>query len=226
MSTPIRIMAVSLVSARKFKATAIWSGDQLVIADVAQLPTSAFSSWRKTLTDDVLRAKEKGFIVLIEERTDLIARHGTQYLLEEMGDEGRSNYYDAFDWYFALAEMGNVLYDASCRQYSISVGGEGGKVDKGQDDKGRPIYKVNWGAFHGGFRAVLLCVVAAMQEPLSDRFLVDYHAALESFTVEQERSPAERFAFAVESKRREEAEALDKERIRINEITASITLPD
>jgi hypothetical protein len=212
MSTPIRIMAVSLVSARKFKATAIWSGDQLVIADVAQLPTSAFSSWRKTLTDDVLRAKEKGFIVLIEERTDLIARHGTQYLLEEMGDDGRSNYYDAFDWYFALAEMGNVLYDASCRQYSISVGGEGGKVDRG--------------AFHGGFRAVLLCVVAAMQEPLSDRFLVDYHSALESFTMEQERSPAERFAFAVELKRREEAEALDKERIRINEITASITLPD
>jgi len=164
----LKIMAISLMGNQRSKAYAVFNGEQLVVTAV--LPISGtFNSWRQPLIDDIIDKKGKGYVVLIEEKTDLIAQHGTQYLLEDV--EGKSNLHDALDWYFALQDMGNLIVPDELRKYLIRSGSEGQRVEKKQDDNGRPYYVIDWNAFHGGYRAVLLCVVAAMTEPISDRFI-------------------------------------------------------
>lgn len=173
---PIRIFTVCLVSHKKFKAAAVYHDETLVVTQV--LPISGlFNSWKEPLIKEIQEKVKAGFIVLIEEKTDFIARYATQYQLEDMNDDNdgmrRSNYFDALDWYFALADTNNLIIHQDYQQFLISASTEGGKVEKKQDDKGRSLYNVNWQQFHGGYRAVLLCVVAALYEPLSERFLED-----------------------------------------------------
>ena len=171
MSTePVKILVISLMSSKKYKAHAVYDGEQLVIASMSPI-VGMFNSWRDGLIKEIEECKSKGWIVIVEERTDFVSSHATQYLLEDMNDENRSNYFDALDWYFALQDMENLIIHPDYQQYQIRTGGEGQKVEKKQDEKGRPIYAVDWKSFHGGFRCVLLCVVAAMYEPISGRFL-------------------------------------------------------
>ena len=164
----LKIMAVSLMSNQKCRAYAVWNGEQLVITGVSQIP-GVFGLWRQPLIDEIEDKKSKGWVVLVEEKTDFIASHGTQYLLEEVED--KSNLYDALDWYFALNDIGNIIADEEAKRYLIRAGGEGQRVEKKQDEKGRPYYSIDWGSFSGGHRVVLLCVVAALTEPVSERFL-------------------------------------------------------
>ena len=63
-----------------------------------------FNVWRKPLVDEIIDKKSKGYAVIVEEKTDLIAQYSTQYLLEDI--EERSNLYEALDWYFALQTWG------------------------------------------------------------------------------------------------------------------------
>jgi len=164
----LKIMAVSLMGGQKSKAYAVFNGEQLVITSVLPI-AGIFNAWRKPLVDEIVEKSGKGYAVIIEERTDLIAQHGTQYLLEDV--EERSNLYEALDWYFALQDMGNLVVDDDAKRFLIRSGSEGQKVEKKQDEKGRSVYSIDWTAFGGGHRAILLCVVAAMTEPLSGRFL-------------------------------------------------------
>lgn len=167
---PVKILVISLISSKKYKAHAVYDGERLVIASMSPI-VGMFNSWRDNLIKEVEECKSKGWIVIVEERTDFVSSHATQYLLEDMNDENRSNYFDALDWYFALQDMENLIIHQDYQQYQIRTGGEGQKVEKKQDEKGRSIYSVDWKSFHGGFRCVLLCVVAAMYEPISERFL-------------------------------------------------------
>lgn len=164
----LKIMTISLMGHQKSKAYAVFNGEQLVITRVDTI-AGPFGLWRKPIVDEIIDKKNKGYVVLVEEKTDLIAQHATQYLLEDI--EGKSNLYDALDWYFALQDMSNLITDDDAKRYLIRVGGEGQKVEKKQDDKGQPFYVIDWNSFTGGHRAMLLCVVAAMTEPLSDRFI-------------------------------------------------------
>lgn len=164
----LRILAVSLIGDQKHKAYAVYENDHLAIVAVVPIP-GPFSAWGTALVHEVCTKKSEGFAVLVEEKTDLVARYATQYLLEDV--EERSNLYDALDWYFGLSDMGNLILHTECRRFAIRAGAEGQKIQKKTDDKGRPCYDIDWRSFHGGYRAVLLCVVAAMSEPVSDRFL-------------------------------------------------------
>lgn len=164
----LKIMTISLMGNQKSKAYAVFNGEQLVITRVDMI-AGPFGIWRKPIVDEIIDKKSKGYVVLVEEKTDLIAHHATQYLLEDI--EGKSNLYDALDWYFALQDIGNLITDDDAKRFLIRAGGEGQKVEKKQDEKGQPFYSIDWSSFSGGHRAVLLCVVAAMTEPLSDRFI-------------------------------------------------------
>jgi len=164
----LKILTVSLMGSSKSKAYAVFNGEQLSIVSVRPI-SGAFNTWRKPLIEEIKEKGAKGYVILVEEKTDLIAQYGTQYLLEDV--EERSNLYEALDWYFALQDMGNLISDDEVKRFIIRAGGEGQKVEKKQDEKGRPYYSIEWASFSGGHRAVLLCVVAAMTEPLSDRFL-------------------------------------------------------
>jgi hypothetical protein len=165
----IRIMAASLVSGQKYTAYSVFDGENLIITQVELIPW-ADAAWKSNLIAEIKDRTEKGFIVLVEEKTDHISQYGTKYLLDELW-EGRTNFCDAMDWYFALQATGNLIFHKSCDQYKLYSGGEGQRVDKKTDDKGRTVYHVDWSAFHGGYRAILLCVVAAMTEPVSHRYL-------------------------------------------------------
>jgi len=164
----LKILTVSLVGGQKSKAYAVFNGEQLVITAVLPIQ-GMFNTWRKPLVDEIINKKSKGYVVIVEEKTDLVSQHATQYLLEDI--EGRSNLYDALDWYFALQDMGNLIVDEEAKRFVIRSGSEGQRIEKKQDDKGRPYYDIDWTSFHGGHRAVLLCVVASMTEPLSDRYI-------------------------------------------------------
>lgn len=202
----LKIMTVSLMSVKKFKAYAVYDAGQLMVTDVIPI-TGMFGTWKQPLIDEVKQKRDAGFAVLVEERTDHIARHGTRYLLEEEGDSGQSNFYDALDWYFALSDLDNVILHSDCQQYAIRIGGEGAKVEKRQDDKGRTVYNVNWSVFNGGFRAVLMCAVAAMQEPVSRRFIDEFCTYLDT-PDDEELHPAVAFARALEEGERQRARAL------------------
>jgi len=164
----LKILAISLMGTQRSKAYAVFNGEQLIISRVDVI-AGMFGVWRKPIVDEIIDKKAKGYVVIVEEKTDLVAQYATQYLLEDI--EGRSNLYDALDWYFALQDMGNLIADEAAARFLIRAGGEGQKVEKKQDEKGRPYYAIEWSSFTGGHRAILLCVVAAMTEPLSDRYI-------------------------------------------------------
>lgn len=164
----LKILTISLMGTSRSKAYAVFNGEQLVITRVDVI-AGMFGLWRKPIIDEISDKKAKGWVVIVEEKTDLVAQYATQYLLEDI--EERSNLYEALDWYFALQDMGNLIVDDEAKRFLIRAGGEGQKVEKKQDEKGRPYYAIDWPSFTGGHRAVLLCVVAAMTEPVSERFL-------------------------------------------------------
>lgn len=191
----LKIMSISLMSKQKAVAYAAFNGQQLVVTEVAQI-SGFFSTWRDKLIETVEEKVAAGYAVIVEERTDLIAKYGTQYLLEDIGDDGRVNLWESLDWYFALDDIDNMLFSDEAKRYHIASGSEGAKVDRVQDEKGRPAYKVDWSRLTGGFRAVLLCVVAAMQEPLSDRYLKAMFP--DQYREEEEEHPAKRMRAALD----------------------------
>ena len=57
------------------------------------------------------------------------------------------------------------------QRFALQLCNEGSWIEKKNDDKGRAYYSVDWQKFSGAHRVMLLCVVAALYEPLSGRFL-------------------------------------------------------
>ncbi len=168
---PIKIFAVSLVSGKKFQAQAAYDGERLVIVDVRPI-TGLFSTWKDPLVKSIEQKKEQGYIVLVEEVGESISSHGTQYLLEDLDDEqGKTHLQIALDAYFEMENMETLVISPECQQFALKAGNEGSWIEKKNDEKGRPYYSVEWKRFTGAHRAILLCVVAAKYEPLSERFL-------------------------------------------------------
>jgi|GEM_PF-3192913 len=203
----LKIMTISLIGNNRAKAYAVFNGEQLVITRVDVIG-GMFRAWRQPIIDEVKDKAAKGYVVLVEEKTDIIAQFATQYLLEDI--EERSNLYDALDWYFALQDMGNLIADDEAQRFLIRAGGEGQKVEKKQDDKGRPYYSIDWPSFTGGHRAVLLCVVAAMTEPVSDRYLEAMFGG--KLAEAPEENPARRWKRLIEEQDRAKGENLEAKR--------------
>lgn len=172
MSEPLKIFAISLTSIKPYKAYGAFDGELLAIVEATPI-IGPMAQWKDPLIAEIKAKIKQGFVVIVEEKTEIIAQHGSQYLLEEVNDEGRSNYFDALDWYFAMQDLGSIVFAPDVKQFAFQASGEGSRIERKQDDKGRPVYNVNWQSFHGAYRAILLCVVAATQEPVSGRFLED-----------------------------------------------------
>jgi hypothetical protein len=162
-----KIMTVSLMGRERSKAYAADNGEQLVIQKIVPIK-GTFLTWKNELIDEIQERKANDFVVLIEEKTDHIAQYGSQINLEEIDPhENRINYYIALDWYFAMANMGNIIMPPDGQQFTITPQ----KVDPKQDETGRTKYNVNWDQFSSGHRCVLLSVLAASQEPVSGRYI-------------------------------------------------------
>jgi hypothetical protein len=67
------------------------------------------------------------------------------------------------------------------------------KVDILQDEKGRKKYNVNWPEFTGENRIILLCVMAAQYEPVSDKYLKEFFEELGLYEKKREDDPVSGF---------------------------------
>jgi len=177
MTLPIKkIFAVSLDHKKKYKGYAVYNGEQLVFQVITQI-RGVFTDWKKDLIKEIEQRKEKGFIVLVEERTDHISQYATQFAFEDIDQvEGRVNYYVALDWYFSLSNMGNLVLPAESQNHAIRES----KVDPQQDEKGRTKYVIDWDRFSGAQRVILLCVMAAVgMNPVSSVYLNEFFDGLD-----------------------------------------------
>lgn len=162
----IKIFVVSLLTKKPYKAYAVFNGITLVVQAIVPIK-GQFRSWKDELIAEIEERKKAGFVILVEEKTNIIARHATQFLFTDKDSDDRINYYSALDWYFAISNIGNLILPKDGQQFTIHEQ----NVDPQQDEQGRIKYNINWEQFHGGHRCVLMCVMAAMFEPMSDIYL-------------------------------------------------------
>lgn len=162
----IRIFTASLNAVMPHKAYAVFDGTRIIVADIVPLQ-GGFSAWSDALISEVREKVASGWVALIEEKTDYVAQFGSKFDFEEESHEGKVNLYTALDYYFAIQNAGNVIMPDPVKRFLIRES----HAEKLQDDKGRVKYSVNWEHFTGGHRALLLCVMAAVMEPVSDRYL-------------------------------------------------------
>ncbi len=162
-----KIFVVSLADKRRFMAWAAFNGEQLVVHRMEEIK-GAFSSWKAKIIQEVKTRVKEGFSVLVEEKTDYIARHGRQFLLDDVDEwDGRINYFVAMDWFYALEHSGNLVVPTSATQYKL----KDSIAEKEQDEKGRIKYNINWSTLNGGHRAIMLCVMAAVENSMSETFI-------------------------------------------------------
>jgi len=177
MTLPIKkIFAISLAQKKKYKGYAVYNGEQLVFQVISPIK-GPFSEWKDALIEEIEERKKRGFIVLIEERTEHFSQYATQFSFEGIDpEEGRVNYYVALDWYFALENMGNLVLPPDSQNHAIREN----KVDRMQDEKGRTKYVIEWDRFTGAQRVILLCVMAAVgMNPISDVYLDEFFEGLD-----------------------------------------------
>lgn len=205
-----KIMTVSLESTKRAKAYAIYDSERLFVMDCNPI-SGPPSEWKPALLNEIAEKVADGFVVLVEDRTGIFCDNGTQFSFEEV-DDGRTMLHHAFDWWAALHGVGNLLLDEKVNRYNIRISGEGALVDCQQDEKGRIRYNVNWQSFHGGHKAVLMCVVAAMMEPLSERYLSEMFAADDAARAE-DAQPYLRVFSSLQAHDEARFRALDKENV-------------
>ena len=164
------ILTVSLESGKRYKAYGVYDGSKLAITHCIPI-TGSPSKWKSEVLKEIRNKSDAGFIVLVEDRTEVFCvSDASPFSFEDMS-EGRSMLFHALDWYFAMLDMGQLIADPEVERFLIRGGAEGQKIEKLQDEKGRTVYKVDWAGINGGVKAVLMCVAGAMMQPLSDRFL-------------------------------------------------------
>ena len=166
-----KIYVVSLESIKRCHTTAVFDNDQLIITHSMDLKGSP-SVWKNKLLADLEEKNKAGFVCLVEDRTRSFSSHSTSFSFDNIEADGRTALQHCFDWYFSMEARGSIILDPSLERLRIKAGDEGGLVDIKQDDKGRIIYHANWSVLHGGHKAILMCVYAAvMENPLSDRWV-------------------------------------------------------
>lgn len=172
------IYAVSLESHNRHVAAAVYDGSKLAITHCTAI-TGPASKWRDNIINTIKTKSEEGHIVLVEDRTHVFCvGDSSPFSFEDMY-EGRSMLFNALDWYFAMLNLGQIIADKEVERFLIRSGAEGQKIEKTQDDKGRTVYKVDWASIGGGTKAVLMCVVGAIMQPLSNRYLDAMYGSIE-----------------------------------------------
>ena len=170
-----KIFVVSLIGMRKYKGYAVYDNDteDLIITHILPI-TGIFRSWQGAMVEEIKTRQADGFICLVEETTDFLSQYATSYNLEDMNeDAGKTNLYEALNLYYQLSDLDKIHTGKEYERFLIRTSGEGQKIERTTDDKGRPVYSVNWAALTGGHRVVLLCVIAALSEPVSERYVTE-----------------------------------------------------
>lgn len=183
------IFAVSLDSPKKHRAAAIlFDNNRLYLTHC--LPISGKGAWREELKEEIAEKAASGFVVILEDRSGIFSPHANSFCFDDVYD-GRTMLQHAFDWWFSMQNSGNLVLAEDLSRFSMTQT-ENSIVDLKYDDKGRVLYAPQWDKFHGAHKALLLCVVAATMEPLSEHWFEAMLAALPSLP-EEEWNPLERW---------------------------------
>lgn len=165
------IFAVSLDSEQKHRATAIlFDGARLVITHCMPI-TGSPEVWRPRLKEEIAEKAAHGFAVIVEDRADQYTPSGNPFSFEDVED-GRTFLQLTLEWWFSLKNSGNLVLDESVTRYDMRAEVENALINISTDEMGRIRYVPDWKRFHGGHKALLLCVAAAMMEdPYSDHYV-------------------------------------------------------
>lgn len=166
-----KIFTLSLDSENRHVASAIlFEGNRLAITHCVPVAGPP-SQWRDKMLADMEAKAAAGFAIAVEDRSGTFSPHAASVCFDDVED-GRTLLQQSLDWWFSLKNSGNLLLDTSVTRYDMKAGEEGSLIDIKHDEKGRIVYHPNWMQFHGGHKAMLLCVAAAMlEEPLSWRWI-------------------------------------------------------
>jgi len=170
------IFAVSLDSYPKHRAAAIlYANGRLFISHC--VPIAAKGGWREKLKQEIAEKVNDGFVVILEDRSGVFSPHANAFCFEDL-HEGRTMLQHAFDWWFSLKNSGNLVLDDSVRRFDMNPRVDGAFIDMKNDDKGRVMYVPAWDNFTGAHKALLLCVLAAKMEPLSEHWFDAFMGAM------------------------------------------------
>ena len=174
-----KILSIALESERKFRAHALYTDGVLVVTHC--LPISGPPmEWKNKLLKDIVEKTEKGFAVIVEDRTHNFSPHAVSFNFDEIMDDGRTMLQHCLDWYYSLDAVGNLMLDRGVETHAIRKG-DMAMVNFGHDERGRLVYDVDWNRMTGGHKAILMCVAGAVMElPFSDRWLNEFAKASQS----------------------------------------------
>ena len=166
-----RILTVSLEGERRAQALAAWDGERLIVTDIQEFFGSP-EDWLPVMLQDMEAKVDRGWVVMVEDRTGSFPSRATAYNFDAVGPDGRTRLQSALDWYFALAGRGALIIDPAVNRYALRLGGENDLIVRKADDRGRIVYDARWENISAGHKALLMCVAGAvMEEPLSERWM-------------------------------------------------------
>lgn len=205
-----QIFAVSLDSPNKHRAAAmLFEDNRLFISHCLPISTRG-NEWRDNLREEISQKASEGFVIIIEDRSGIFSPHAHSFCFDDV-HEGRTMLQHAFDWWFSLQNSGNLKLDEDLKRYAINANSENALIELKTDDKGRVLYAPDWKSFTGGHKALLLCVVAAMMEPLSQHWFDAFMEAMPELPKE-EWNITERWGKAMKNWENEEQLKLEHKR--------------
>ena len=175
-----RILTVSLEGERRAQALAAWDGERLIVTDIQEFFGSP-EDWLPVMLQDMEAKVDRGWVVMVEDRTGSFPSRATAYNFDAVGPDGRTRLQSALDWYFALAGRGALIIDPAVNRYALRLGGENDLIVRKADDRGRIVYDARWENISAGHKALLMCVAGAvMEEPLSERWMRVFAGSVKS----------------------------------------------
>ncbi|MFQ8889172.1 MAG: hypothetical protein ACLR7Z_13270 [Bilophila wadsworthia] len=87
-----------------------------------RLPISDLQWNGKTSPRDIEEKTEKGFAVIVKDRTHNFSPHAVSFNFDEIADDGRTMLQHCLDWYYSLDAVGNLMLDRGVETHAIRKG--------------------------------------------------------------------------------------------------------
>lgn len=211
-----KIMTVAFDSMRRVRAQGVFEAGKLIVVDMADI-TGNPEDWIPPLQADIANKVANGWVCMVDDMTHSFPfsgeAAGVSFNFDAQDAGGRTMLQTALDWYFAMDSRGSIILGDGLERHAIRVGGENSLLDIRSDEKGRAVYVIDWRRFGAAHRALLMCVVGAVQEePLSEHWLANLCGQLaqgrpnpclstsfKAITMEHFETQRQQFAQAVEA---------------------------
>ncbi len=110
------ILAISLTEKKKFKAYAVFDGENLVIQSLERI-RGVLNTWKGPLIDEVIEKKRRGYTVVIEEMGNAVSKCATRLMLDDI-DRGKTKFMIALDHYYGMTHIGNLTLPPGAENFA------------------------------------------------------------------------------------------------------------